>query len=128
MKRDLRKQNLKLKIQLNKGLNIPSIISDSCYVKDIDDTHYLISLDLSRSKILNAQDYETLNNSFDSLEQIEIADDNAIKNFKKHYIHRYGSNQGVSLKNVPVNLIMDYTRSITCNIEIEKVLKLSKVS
>ncbi|SRX54627.1 hypothetical protein [Aequorivita sp. CIP111184] len=128
MKRDLRKQNLKLKIQLNKGLNIPSLISDSCYVKDIDDQHYLISLDLSRGKSINAQDYETLNNSFDALEQIEIEDDNAIKNFKKYYIHRYGNNQGVSLKNVSVNLIMDYTRSITCNIEVEKVLKLSKVS
>lgn len=128
MKRDLSKQNLKLKIQLNKGLNIPSIISDSCFVKDIDDQHYFISLDLSRGKSVNAKDYETLNNSFDALEQIEIADDNAIKNFKKYYIHRYGSNQGVSLKNVPVNLIMDYTRSITCNIEVEKVLKLSKIS
>ncbi len=128
MKRDLSKQNLKLKIQLNKGLNIPSIISDSCFVKDIDDQHYLISLDLSRGKSVNAKDYETLNNSFDALEQIEIADDNAIKNFKKHYIYRYGSNQGFSLKNVPVNLIMDYTRSITCNIEVENVLKLSKIS
>ncbi len=128
MKRDLRKQNLKLKIQLSKGLHIPSLISDSCYVKDIDDKHYFISLDLSRSKTINAHDYETLNKSFDSLEQIEIADDNVIKNFKKHYIHRYGSNQSVSLKNVPVNLILDDTHSITCNIEIEKVLKLSRIS
>jgi hypothetical protein len=128
MKRDLRKQNLKLKILLHQGLNIPSLMSDSCYVKDIDDENYLISLDLSRSKTHNAQDYETLNKSFDTLEQIEITDSSAIDNFKKHYIHRYGNNQSVSLKNVAVNLIMDSTRSITCNIEIEKVLKLSKVS
>ncbi len=127
MKRDLRKKNLELKIQLNQGLKIPSLFSESSYVQDIDDHSYFISLDLSNSKTTNAQDYEVLTKSFEFIEEIEITDEHAIKNFKKHYIHRYGSNQYVSLKNVPVNLIMDSSRSITCNIEIEKILKLSKV-
>ncbi len=128
MKRDLRKQNLKLKILLNKGLKIPSLTSDSCYVEDIDDEGYFISLNLSKSKDKNKKDYEILANSFDFIEQIEIADTHAINNFKKHYIHRYGNNQSVSLKNVPIQLIMESSRSITCNIEIEKVLKFSKVN
>ncbi len=128
MKRDLRKQNLKLKFLLNKGLKIPSLTSDTSYVEDIDDTHYCISLDLSKNKAKFAKDYEILTNSFDFIEQIEITDEYAIKNFKKHYIHRYSNNLSVSLKNVAVNLILDNTRSITCNIEVEKTLKLSKVS
>ncbi len=127
MKRDLRKQNLRLNIHLAKGLNIKSLISDRNTVEDIDDENYVISLDLTKNKDLNAQHYESFNNSLDAIEFIEIDDDYAVKNFKDYYITRYSNNKRAYLKNVLVNLIMGQTKTIKCDVEVEKVLRLSRV-
>ena len=127
MKRDLRKQNLRLNIHLAKGLNIKSLISDRNTVEDIDDENYVISLDLTKNKDLNAQHYESFNNSLDAIEFIEIDDDYAVKNFKDYYITRYSNNKRAYLKNVIVNLIMGQTKTIKCDVEVEKVLRLSRV-
>lgn len=128
MKRELRKQNLRLNIHLKKGLHITNFLSDKNFVEDIDDENYAISLDLTKNKNLNAQHYESFNNSFDTIEFIEIDDDYAVKNFKDYYISRYSNNKRAYLKNVLVNLIMGQTKTIKCDVEVEKVLRLSKVS
>ncbi len=128
MKRDLHKQNLRLSIQLKEGLKIPNLISHKNFVQDIDDEKYLIFLDLTKNGEVAAQDYEHLNESMDTIEYIEIEDNYAVQNFKNYYINRYGNNKKVSLKNVLVNLVMGHTRSITCNIEVESVLRLSRIN
>ena len=128
MKRDLSKQNLRLNIYLSKGLNITNLLSNKNIVEDIDDETYAISLDLTKNKELQAKHYESFNNSLDSIEFIEIDDDYAVKNFKDYYVTRYSNNKRAYLKNVLVNLIMGQTKTIKCDVEVEKVLRLSKVS
>jgi hypothetical protein len=127
MKRDLRKQNLRLDIYLKKGLKITNFFSDKNIVEDIDDENYLISLDLTKNKDLNAKHYESFNNSVDTIEFIEIDDNFAVENFKDYYISRYSNNKRAYLKNVIVKLIMGQTKTIKCDVEVEKVLRLSKV-
>lgn len=128
MKRDLRKQNLRLNIHLKKGLNITNFLSDKNIVEDIDDENYLISLDLTQNKSIHAHNYESINNGLDTIEFIEIDDNYAVKNFKDYYIARYSSNKRAYLKNVVVILIMGQTKTIKCDVEVEKVLRLSKIS
>lgn len=125
MKRDLRKQNLKLKIHLAKGLKITNLLSDKNIVEDIDDENYFISLDLTQNKVFRAQHYESFNNSLDTIDFIEIDDDYAVKSFKDYYITRYSNNKRAYLKNVLVKLIMGKTEIIKCDVEVEKVLRLS---
>ena len=127
MKRDLRKQNLKLNIRLSKGLNITNLLSDKNIVEDIDDENYVISLDVTKNKNLHAQHYESINRSLDYIEFIEIDDNYAVKNFKDYYITRYSTNKRAYLKNVLVKLIMGQTKTIKCDVEVEKVLRLSRV-
>lgn len=127
MKKDLRKQNLMLNICLKKGQHISNLLSYKNVVEDIDDEYYHISLDLTRNKELNAHHYEIINNGLEAIEYIEIVDSYAIKNFKDYYISRYSNNKRVYLKNVLVNLIMDQTKTIKCNVDVEKVLRLSTI-
>lgn len=127
MKRDLRKQNLRLNIYLAQGKTITNLFSDKNFVEDIDDDNYHISLDLSKNKELQSQHYQNVNSGYDNIEVIEIDDDYAIKNFKDYYISRYSNNKRAYLKNVLVNLIMEQTKTIKCDVEVEKVLRLSKV-
>ncbi len=127
MKRDLCKQNLHLIIHLKHGKKIATMISDKNIVEDIDDDFYHIWMDLTKNKMLNAQHYESINKGLDAIEFIEIKDDNAIKIFKDYYITRYSNNKKAYLKNVLVNLIMGQTKTIKCDVEVEKVLRLCKV-
>ncbi|MEH6764794.1 MAG: hypothetical protein V7655_09870 [Aequorivita antarctica] len=128
MKIDLHKQNLRLNIQLKKGLKIPNLISHKNFVQDIDDESYLIFLDLTKNGEISTQGYQHLNEGMDTIEYIEIEDNYAVQNFKNYYINRYGNDKKVSLKNVLVNLVMGNTQSITCDIEVESVLRLSKIN
>ncbi|WP_347374172.1 hypothetical protein [Aequorivita sp. Q41] len=128
MKRDLRKQNLKLNIQLKKGQQISNFFSCKNIVEDIDDENYLISLDLTKNKNLHTPHYENFNNSIDSIVFIEIDDNYAVEKFKNYYISRYGNNKRAYLKNVVVKLIMGQTKTMKCDVEVEKVLRLSRVS
>lgn len=127
MKRDLCKHNLHLIIHLKHGKKIATMISDKNIVEDIDDNFYHISMDLTKNKMLNSQHYESINKGLDAIEFIEIKDDNAIKIFKDYYITRYSNNKKAYLKNVLVNLIMGQTKTIKCDVEVEKVLRLCKV-
>jgi hypothetical protein len=127
MKRDLCKQNLRLIIHLKHGKKIANIVSDKNIVEDIDDDFYYISMDLTKNKKLNAQHYESINKGLDAIDFIEIKDDNAVKIFKDYYITRYSNNKKAYLKNVLVNLIMGQTKTIKCDVEVEKVLRLCKV-
>ena len=128
MKRDLRKQNLRLNIYFKKGREIATLLSDKNIVEDIDDENYVISLDLTRNKKLQSLQYESINNGFEGIEFIEIDDNFALKNFKEYYINRYSTNKRAYLKNVLVKIIMGQTKTIKCDVEVEKVLRLSKVN
>ncbi|MBT0606641.1 hypothetical protein [Aequorivita echinoideorum] len=126
MKRDLRKQNLKLNFHFAKGQKA-SLLSDNSVLQDIDDDNYLISLNLTKNIESDFQSYDSLQKDLNSIEYIEIEDDYAIKNFKDYYILRYGNNKRAYLKNVLVNLVMGQTKTIKCDVEVEPVLRLLKV-
>ena len=128
MKRDLRKKNLRLNIYLKKGQYISTLLSDRNVIEDIDDQNYHISLDLTKNKELQAQHYEIINGGLETIEYIEIDDSYAIQNFKDYYISRYSNNKRAYLKNVIVNLIMGSTKTIKCNVEVENVLRFSRVN